>query len=148
MLGILHALNAGEIEQAQLAKTHAKDARVKKFAEQMINQHGESQQKASQLAKNESTAGADSSVVNDLKIANNADIDMLKGASATDFDTMYMSNQVKQHQAALDMITNRLIPAATDAKLKTMLETTRGVVEKHLKSANEIQQGLLSGAKH
>jgi putative membrane protein len=144
VIGIVQALNAGEIEQAQLAKTKAKDAKVKKFATQMITQHGEGQQKAAQLGKGETLAPADSSVASDLKVASNADMDMLKNANAADFDTMYMANQVKQHDAALQMLTNRLIPAATDPKLKAFLESTRATVEKHLKSANEIQQTLLS----
>lgn len=146
-MGIVQAIDAGEIEQAQLAKSKAKDARVKKFADQMITQHTESQKQLAQLGKTGNMAAAESSVQNDLKVASAADMDTLKGTNAADFDAMYMTNQIKQHQSALDMLTNRLIPAVNDAKLKAQLEQKRGMVEKHLQSANEIQQGLLSASK-
>jgi len=146
LIGILNALNAGEIEQAQLAKSKAKDGRVKQFAAQMISHHGDSQRQTAQLSKSASTSAADSSVANDLKVASSADMDTLKGANAADFDAIYMTSQVKQHQAALDMLTNRLIPAAADPKVKSLLETTRTTVEMHLKSANDIQQTLLSSS--
>lgn len=144
VLGIVQAINAGEIEQAQLAKSKAKDARVKKFAEQMISQHTDSQK---QLANAGDIAAAESGVQSDLKVASAADMDTLKNAKAEDFDAVYMTNQVKEHQAALDMLTNRLIPATSDAKLRTLLESTRITVDKHLKSANELQQALLSSNK-
>lgn len=140
VIGIVQTINAGEIEEAQLAESKAKDARVKKFASQMISQHKDGQQKAGQFGK----ADTDNSVSNDLKVATNADLDLMKKAKPADFDAMYMTSQVKQHQAALDMITNRLVPATSDAKIKAFLETTRAMVEMHLKSANDIQQALLS----
>lgn len=144
VVGIVQAINAGEIEQAQLAKSKAKDSRVKKFAEHMITQHTDSQK---QLGKVENTDAAMSGVQSDLKVASAADMDTLKNAAAADFDAIYMTNQVKQHQAALDMLTNRLIPATSDPKLQALLESTRATVDKHLKSANEIQQALLSSDK-
>ena len=144
VVGIVQAINAGEIEQAQLAKSKAKDSRVKKFAEHMITQHTDSQK---QLGKMQDTAAAMSGVQSDLKVASAADMDTLKNAATADFDAIYMTNQVKQHQAALDMLTNRLMPAASDPKLQALLESTRATVDKHLKSANEIQQALLSSDK-
>ena len=146
LIGIVQALNAGEIEEAKLAKTRAKDARVKQFAAQMITHHGENQRQIAQLSKTQGATAAESSVANDLNIASRAELDMLKDASTADFDAMYMSNQVKQHDTALDMLTNRLIPAASDPKLRDLLESTRVTVAKHLKSANDIQQALLSAS--
>lgn len=147
VVGIVGEINAGEIAQAQLAKSRAKDARVKKFAQHMITQHTDAQQRMAALGKHENMAAAESSVQSDLTVASAADVDTLKGASAADFDAIYMTNQVKQHQAALDMLTNRLIPAATDPKLKALLESTRTTVDEHLKSANDIQRALLSSTK-
>ncbi|HET8934958.1 MAG TPA: DUF4142 domain-containing protein [Polyangiales bacterium] len=143
VVGIVQAINAGEIDQAQLAKSKAKDARVKKFADHMITQHTDSQK---QLGKMQSAA-AESSVQSDLKVASAADLDTLKNTEAADFDAVYVNSQVKQHKAALDMLTNRLVPAASDAKLQALLESTRATVEQHLKSANELQQALQSSTK-
>ena len=139
-------LDSGEIEQAQVAKTKAKDAKVKQFAARMVTQHTEAKQKGAALAKKAGLTPAESEVATDLKTQSNADIDSLKSANPADFDAVYMTGQVKAHEAALKLIINRLIPAAADANLKAHLETVRGVVEHHLKDATDIQQTLLSAS--
>ncbi|MEO6576979.1 MAG: DUF4142 domain-containing protein, partial [Polyangiaceae bacterium] len=46
---IVAAANTGEVEQAKLAQTRAKDARVKKFAAHMVSEHTEAGQKETQV---------------------------------------------------------------------------------------------------
>jgi len=143
---ITETVDSGEIEQAQLAKTKAKDPKVKQFAARMVTQHTEAKQKGATLAKKAGLTPAESDVAKDLKTQASADLDTLKNTKPADFDAVYMTSQVKAHDAALKLITNRLIPAANDATLKAHLETVRATVEHHFKDATDIQQGLLSSS--
>jgi putative membrane protein len=135
-------VNTGEVEQAQLAKTKAKNAAVKKFATMMINQHTQANQNGAQLAKKASLTPEDSPAAMELQSKATQTLESLKSADATMFDSAYMSAQVTQHQEVLDMLDNKLIPAATNPELKTELQTTRTMVQRHLTDAQAIQQTL------
>jgi putative membrane protein len=139
---ITDAVDTGEVEQAQLAATKTKNARVKKFANQMIAQHTQSKQKNAQLAKKANITPAESSVYSALATRSNQVVEGLKQADATSFDSLYISAQVQQHQAVLDVLNGQLIPAATNPELKAQLEKARAMVEKHLADAKDVQQSL------
>ena len=146
IIQITETVDSGEIEQAQLAKTKAKDPKVKQFAARMVTQHSEAKQKGAALAKKAGLTPSESEVAKDLKTEASADLDTLKNTKPEDFDAVYMTSQVKAHEAALKLITNRLIPAADDANLKAHLESVRGTVEHHVKEATDLQQTLLSSS--
>jgi putative membrane protein len=136
---ILSTVDNGEIEQGQLAQTKADDARVKKFATQMIEQHTRSKQRNAQLAQREQLLPANSSVANDLTDEGTRVLDSLNRTEGPAFDQTYINAQVDQHQAVLDLLNSRLIPGATNPKLKAQLLDVKKMVEKHLEHAKEIQ---------
>ena len=85
---------------------------------------------------------SDNAVAMQLKSDAQSTMDSLKTMSGADFDKAYMDSQVKMHQQVLDLIDNKLIPAAKDADLKTELQTIRPKIAEHLKMATEIQASL------
>jgi predicted outer membrane protein len=54
------------------------------------------------------------------------------------------SHQVTEHQAALDLFDNTLIPSAQNAQLKDSLKQVRPMVAEHLQEAKSIQGSLLA----
>jgi putative membrane protein len=141
VLQILHTANQGEIEQAKLAESKAKDARVKKLAAAMIKDHSEADRKAEKLAKKSdgfSMSATSSSLESD---AQNATAD-LKTQTGSDFDRDYVDTQIKEHQAVLDLIDQQLAPNAKGGDVKSFVTAVRAKVAMHLEHARELQSKL------
>jgi putative membrane protein len=136
---VVSTVDSGEIEQGQLAQQKASDVRVKKFAQQMIDQHSKSKQKNLTLIKQQQLLPSNSSVANDLTDNGSRVLDSLNRVEGPDFDKTYIDAQVDQHQAVLDLLNSRLIPDATNAELRSQLEQTKKMVEQHLQHAKSIQ---------
>jgi putative membrane protein len=143
---VTEVVNSGEIEQAQLAKTKAKNAKVKKFAQHMITEHTKAKQTGAKLVKQEQLITQDNAIATEVSNDGNAMLQSLRNAEPEGFDLVYINGQVDQHQKVLDMLDKQLIPAADDPELKAELEKARGMVERHLTEAREIQQTLTTAA--
>jgi len=139
---ITDTVNMGEVEQANLAKQRAKNPAVKKFASQMITQHTTAKQQGLTLAKQTKLEAQPSTVSEDLTSKGSETLKALKAVDADSFDRTYMDTQVNQHQDVLEQLDSRLIPEATDSRLKAELQKTRAMVEAHLNSAKQIQGDL------
>ena len=139
---ITDTVHAAEIEQAKLARSEAKNARVKQFAAEMIKEHSQAQKKGAALAKKADLTLSDSEECDTLSSKGNETLESLKDTAGAEFDAKYMSAQVKQHQEVLDMLDQKLIPSAANASLKTELEGARAMVQKHLTHAQDIQRTL------
>ena len=139
---VTDVVHTGEIEQAQLAKTRSKNADVKKFASHMITEHTKAKQSGAKLVKQQQLVTQDNSVATDLSNGASETLQSLRGAQGAEFDKMYVTSQVDQHQKVLDLLDKQLIPGADSPELKAELEKSREMVEKHLSDARELQQEL------
>lgn len=144
---ISKAANDGEIEHAKLAKTKAKDKKVKDFAAMMTKDHTEANKRQAALAKKAAIEPKESDLskrlVEDAKTKGEALKAAPKGA---EFDRAYIDGQVEAHTMVLDALDKQMIPAAQNPELKAELEKVRGAVEMHLNQAKEIQAGLTKPA--
>jgi len=135
---ITNDANSSEIEQAKLAEGHAKDARVKRFAEKMQKHHQAAKDKQAKLdLKTEP-----SSVSTELEKSAGNTLANLKALSGAAFDTAYMSAQVEEHQKVLDTINQSLLPNVKSDALKSYLDEMKPTVEGHLKEAQRLQRQL------
>jgi putative membrane protein len=140
---ISKAANDGEIEMAKIAKTRAKDKRVKEFANMMVKDHGDANKRESALVKRASITAIDNESSRKLTDDAKTRTDTLKSTDkGAEFDRAYIDSQVQVHTAVLDMITNQMLPAAQNPELKAELEAMRGTVEAHLTQAKDIQTAL------
>jgi putative membrane protein len=139
ILQVVHTANLGEIEQAKLAQSKAKDAGVKKLAAMMLKDHTDADGKAIALAKGESLDLAPSSTNTSLESDAGSATSTLKSQSGVDFDKGYVDTQVKEHQAVLDMIDQKLIPNAKSAGVKAFLAKVRPTIAMHLQHAKDLQ---------
>jgi putative membrane protein len=142
ILLITHTANQGEIEQAKLAQSKAKDARVKKLAAMMIKDHKEADAKGVALAKKDKLSPAPSPDCTALESDASTATSTLKGKTGADFDAGYVDTQVKEHQAVLDTIDQKLIPAAKNADVSAYLAEVRPKVAMHLQHAQDLQKSM------
>jgi putative membrane protein len=139
---VIDLANTGEVDQAKLAQTKAKNTKVKNFAAKMISHHGKAKEKGSKLSTKLGVAPAESTASTQLKSDAEAMMLTLKSAPAGDFDETYINGQVQEHQKVLAALDEKLIPNAKDAELKALLQEMRATVESHLKEAAQIEAEL------
>lgn len=136
---VAYTANQGEIEMGQLAVRRASDPRVRQFAQRMIDDHSAANQKLASVQRPATDAGPLAMRLQDdaRRIEQS-----LEAADEKTFDRAYMDSQVLIHRRLLDELDNTLIPAATDARFRTLLQEFRGTVEQHLRMAQDIQKSL------
>lgn len=134
--------NGAEVDQAKIAQRKAKNARVKKFAAMMLSDHGKAKQKATKLG----LEPAESPLSTELTSESQTMLTTLEGTAPADFDRKYIDSQVEVHKKVLSTVNERLLPAASDPKLKALLEEIRTTVDAHLTEAEKIQGELASAA--
>jgi putative membrane protein len=139
---ISDAANAAEVEQAQAAKGKAKHPRVKKFAQMMIDHHGQARKEQTKLLGKLQLTPAESPALADLRSASATTLSTLQAAPKADFDQVYMDSQIEGHRKVLETFDTQLLPNAQDPELKKLLEGLRPRIEAHLKEATEIRQML------
>ncbi len=134
--------NSGDSARGKLAETKATNPQVKAFAREMVTDHSALNKKAVELAKKLNVTPAASPPDSDLIKKVGDMTNDLQGKNGKDFDKAYMDQEVQIHQLVLDDLDKTLIPSAQNAELKKLLTTARGVVEGHLKKAQQIDSTL------
>jgi putative membrane protein len=134
--------NAVDVEVAKLATAETKNPAVRSFAQTMITDHTAVIGKAAALAKKLGVTPADNAVSQSLwsgaKEAE-AGLGKVKGAA---FDRAYMDREVAYHEAVLQALDGTLIPGASNAELKSLLQSVRPAIAAHLAHAKSIRAAL------
>jgi putative membrane protein len=138
------AANTAEVDAAKHALTHAKNPRVRKFAQQMIDHHGKAKQDQAKLVSKLGLAPAESPKLRDFRTSAADTERTLKAAPDDMFDKVYIDIQVADHQLVLDLLDRDFIPHAQNPEFKKSLQDFRPKVEQHLNQALEIQKMLMS----
>jgi putative membrane protein len=134
--------NTVEIEQAQLAESKASSAEVKQFARMMLKAHTAAKKEQAALYQNLGLASTQSPVAIEFRDYTYQVLGRLRGSDGTYFDQAYINAQVEEHQQVLEIIDQRLLPAATAPALVAELKKMRGTVAAHLADAKELQEKL------
>jgi putative membrane protein len=139
---IVVAANDVDIAAGEMARTRAADAEVKTFAEKMVTDHTGVNQAASELVGRLGVTPERNATSDGLRQGGEQNRAALEGQSGAAFDRAYIDQEVTYHQAVLDAIDQTLIPGATNAELKALLQQTRPAVDAHLQHARQIQTRL------
>ena len=138
------AYTAGVIDIAAakqaLAKTSNKD--VKQFAEDMVRDHEAVNKQALDLVKKLKVTPEDNDTSKSLSknaAAKLAELAKLKGA---DFDKAYVANEVAYHKAVDSALETSLIPSASNAELKSLLQTGLKIFQGHEQHAEHVAAEL------
>jgi putative membrane protein len=142
ILQITHTANLGEIAQAKLARSKTHDARVRRLAAMMLKDHTAADDKGMAIAKQENLTPAPSATSTSIDGDVQSATGMLRAENGVAFDRGYVDTQVKEHQAVLDVIDQKLLPSAKDPDVKAFLTEVRTKVAMHLQHAQDLQNAM------
>jgi putative membrane protein len=134
------AYTAGDldIKAAQLALEKSKTESVRTFADDMVRDHKAVNDKALALVKKLNVTPEDNDTSKGLvKQANEKRAELIKLSGAA-FDKSYIDNEVDYHKTVNDALKTTLIPSASNAELKSLLETGLKIFEGHLQHAEKL----------
>jgi putative membrane protein len=139
---IVVAANEMDIAAGQAAKRKSKNAEVKRFADEMIQDHTSANQQAAALTKKLGLTAAESDVSRAVRQGGKNNLARLKRLKGKSFDRAYAEHEVAYHQQILGTLDEKLIPGARNPELKSLLKTVRTVVAEHFDHAQELMESL------
>jgi len=125
-----------EVQLGKLAQQNASNPRVKNFGKMMVTDHSKANDELKALAAKQNIALPDS-MSNDKK-DNMQDLSKKKGS---DFDKAYMDMMVDDHKEDINKFQNAA-QNVQDTAVKAWAAKALPVLQKHLDSAQAIQQAL------
>ena len=134
------AYTAGEIDikAAQQALEKSKTEHVRVFANDMLRDHKAVNEKALALVKKLNVTPEDNDTSKALVAqadAKHAELAQLSGAA---FDKAYIENEVAYHKTVNAALKDTLIPSASNAELKALLETGLKIFQGHQQHAEHL----------
>lgn len=142
IVGIVIAANQIDINAGKLALQKSHNAEVRKFAQDMVNDHTAVNKSVAQLGAKLHVTPAASATQASLKkgaAENEAHLRTLDGEA---FDVAYVQHEVDYHKAVIDAVKTTLIPNAKNAELKSALEGAAPMFQGHLEHAEHLQESL------
>jgi putative membrane protein len=134
--------NQIDIDFAQIAIEKSKNTEILNFAKTIANDHKAVIDQAVALV----TRLKVSPQANDLskKLLSDAEKTkaMLKRTKASNFDKVYIDNEVAYHKAVIGAVETVLVPQSANAELKGLLEKVLPALRTHLAHAEMVQQKL------
>ena len=131
-----------DVNAAKQALKKAKSKEVKTFAEDMVRDHEAVNKQALALVKKLNVTPEDNDTSRTLsKQASDklAELSKLNGAA---FDKAYVENEVAYHKAVNGALETQLIPAASNAELKSLLQTGLKIFQGHEQHAEHVAAEL------
>jgi predicted outer membrane protein len=143
IVGVLAAVNSGEIMAGTLASTRGTNASVRSFAMSMVSMHTAAQTRQSALgiavAPSETSNGLTAEAMTMQQNLMNTPMSLL-------FDQRYIESQVIMHDMALKLIDSTLLTSAMSQALRNELTMTRMDVQMHYNQAVQIRASLAADA--
>lgn len=138
------AYTAGQldIEAAKQALKKSKNKDVRAFAQDMVRDHAAVNKQALALVKKLKVTPEDndtSKALTKQAAEKRAELAKLKGAA---FDKAYVDNEVAYHKTVNGALENTLIPSASNAELKSLLQTGLKIFQGHEQHAEHVAAGL------
>jgi putative membrane protein len=138
------AYTAGNIDIAAarqaIAKASNKD--VKAFAEDMVRDHEAVNKQALELVKKLNVTPQDNDTSKALSKAAADKLAELGKLSGAAFDKAYVANEVAYHKAVNGALETQLIPSASNAELKGLLQTGLKIFQGHQQHAEHVAAEL------
>ena len=125
-----------EVQAGKLGVSKASSPEVKKFAQSMVDDHGKHLGELRAMAK---TKGMQLPSAPAKK--HQQAMKKLESASGAEFDKLFMTQMVKDHEDALKLVQDTA-KNAKDPELKADAEKTAPVIQKHLEEAKRIAASL------
>jgi putative membrane protein len=131
-----------DINAAKQAMSKVSNKEVKAFAQDMVRDHEAVNKQALDLVKKLKVTPEDNDTSKTLskQAADKlAELSKLKGA---DYDKAYVANEVAYHKAVNSALETQLIPSASNAELKSLLQTGLKIFQGHQQHAEQVAAKL------
>ncbi|WP_119459016.1 DUF4142 domain-containing protein [Rhodospirillaceae bacterium SYSU D60014] len=131
---LLHAAQDGaaEVAMGKVAVEKAQSEEVKQFAQRMIDDHTQANQKLMEMAEQK-----DIEVPQEAGAVHEQMMQYLQELSGEQFDQAYMQEQVLDHEAAVSLF-EKEAQQGQDAELKSFASETLPTLQEHLESAQQL----------
>jgi putative membrane protein len=139
---IAYTAGAIDIDAGKLALARSKDPAVRAFAEEMVRDHQAVNDKALALVKALGVTPEDNPTSAALAKQAAAQHQAQAALTGAAFDRAYVANEVAYHRAVNAALTSTLIPDATNAELKSLLETGLTLFSEHQAHAEHLAASL------
>lgn len=129
---------AAEIQICELALKQASSPDVKKFAQDMIDQHGQADREAAQIA-----AQKNITLPTEVSAEQKATFEEMKKLTGKDFDRKFMAHNVSDHTGDVKDFSEQ-VEHGTDADIKAFAAKTLTMLQTHLGYSTEINNKIKS----
>ena len=137
IVAIFDAANTWDIETGQLAVARGSTKAVRDFGAMLVNDHKTVRQQGRDLAKSlkvTPTPPKDFALAKDHAAA----MTKLRGLHGKAFDRAFLEHEVSYHKAVIDAITNTLLPATQNARLKDLEQKVAPAFTAHMQKAQSL----------
>jgi putative membrane protein len=131
-----------DIKAAEQALGISKNDAIREFATGMVTDHKAVNDQALALVAKLGVTPEDNDTSKGLVAQSETKSAELAKLSGADFDKAYVANEVAYHTAVNAALTNVLIPAASNAELKSLLETGLKLFQGHQMHAEHVAESL------
>ena len=131
-----------DIKAAEQALGISKNEAVRKFATSMATDHKTVNDLALALVAKLGVTPEDNDTSKGLAAQSETKSAELAKLSGVDFDKAYVANEVAYHKAVNGALADLLIPSASNAELKSLLETGLKLFQGHQMHAEHVAEGL------
>ena len=140
------AYTAGQldVEAAKQALDKSKNKEVRAFADNMVRDHAAVNKQALDLVKKLKVTPEDNDTSRALTKGAAAKHNELAQLSGAAFDKAYVANEVAYHKTVNGALETLLIPSASNAELKSLLQTGLKIFQGHQQHAEHIATELTS----
>lgn len=125
-----------EVEASQLAQEMAQSQEVKEYAQMIVNDHQQINEKLRNIAQQENIDFPES-----LKEDQREEIQDLREKTGSDFDQAYMDKMVNKHEEAIDKLEKKL-DEVQDQELQSFIDDTLNALRQHKQEAEQIQEQI------
>ncbi len=135
-------INLNEIKLGSIAKQQATISRVRDFASMIVQDHEAANDKLQTLAQNKNVTLPDS--LDEKHKSNASDLQKKKGQ---DFDEAFIDDMVKGHKDAIKTY-QKAEKKIQDGDVRAFIENTLPELQKHLDSAQSIQDAIKGNTRN
>jgi putative membrane protein len=139
---IVVTANQVDIDAGKLAEKRGSTADVKAFGKQMATDHTAVNKQATALVKKLHVRPQSNDTSASLKKGGDENLAKLRKLKGKDFDKAYVDHEVTYHQAVIDAVDKTLLPSASNAELKALIEKVRPALVQHLEHAKHLQSQM------
>lgn len=139
---IAYTAGLADIANAQQAMKKSKNKEVRAFAQNMLSDHKAVNDKALALVKKLKVTPQDNPTSKSIakgQADKRKELAKLKGKA---FDKAYIANEVAYHKTVIGALETTLIPSASNAELKSLLETGLKIFQGHEQHAEQVATEL------